>query len=109
MNAYVRPHPDGFKSYLGKNQKTGLYTVRLGWTVYETNGNGSVLYIVKNEDKIPLDVDKFKTDRPKIYAALLSEVQFQRKKQLAIDLQQSNIPSYDRQAYKKRRGFVGSS
>ena len=21
MNAYVRPHPDGFKSYLGKNQK----------------------------------------------------------------------------------------
>ncbi|MFE1726726.1 hypothetical protein ACFMI6_15125, partial [Acinetobacter baumannii] len=26
MNAYVRPHPDGFKSYLGKDQKTGLYT-----------------------------------------------------------------------------------
>lgn len=79
MNAYVRPHPDGFKSYLGKNQKTGLYIVRVGWTVYETNGNGSVLYIVKNEDTIPLDVEKFKTDRPKIYAALLSEVQFQRR------------------------------
>lgn len=30
MNAYVRPHPDGFKSYLGKDQKTGLYTVRVG-------------------------------------------------------------------------------
>lgn len=100
MNAYVRPHPDGFKSYLGKNQKTGLYIVRVGWTVYEMNGNGSVLYIVKNEDTIPLDVEKFKTDRPKIYAALLSEVQFQRKKQLAIDLQKSNIPSYDRKAYK---------
>ncbi|MCE6235585.1 hypothetical protein [Acinetobacter pittii] len=108
MNAYVRPHPDGFKSYLGKNQKTGLYIVRVGWTVYETNGNGSVLYIVKNEDTIPLDVEKFKTDRPKIYAALLSEVQFQRKKQLAIDLQQSYIPSYDRKAYKKRRGFIDS-
>ncbi|MBJ8432811.1 hypothetical protein [Acinetobacter pittii] len=108
MNAYVRPHPDGFKSYLGKNQKTGLYIVRVGWTVYETNGNGSVLYIVKNEDTIPLDVEKFKTDRPKIYAALLTEVQFQRKKQLAIDLQQSNIPSYDRKAYKKRRGFIDS-
>ncbi len=102
------PHPDGFKSYLGKNQKTGLYIVRVGWTVYETNGNGSVLYIVKNEDTIPLDVEKFKTVRPKIYAALLSEVQFQRKKQLAIDLQQSNIPSYDRKAYKKRRGFIDS-
>lgn len=61
MNAYVRPHPDGFKAYLGKNQKTGLYIVRLGWTIYETNANGSVLYLVKNEDKIPLDVDKFKT------------------------------------------------
>ncbi|AOP62576.1 hypothetical protein DU202_01408 [Acinetobacter baumannii DU202] len=55
MNAYVRPHPDGFKSYLGKDQKTGLYTVRVGWTVYETNANGSVLYIVKEESKIPLD------------------------------------------------------
>ncbi|AVN18842.1 hypothetical protein C6N19_13345 [Acinetobacter pittii] len=108
MNAYVRPHPDGFKSYLGKNQKTGLYIVRVGWTVYEMNGNGSVLYIVKNEDTIPLDVEKFKTYRPKIYAALLSEVQFQRKKQLAIDLQKSNIPSYDRKAYKKRRGFIDS-
>ncbi|MFI7968422.1 hypothetical protein ACFMKD_31205, partial [Acinetobacter baumannii] len=53
MNAYVRPHPDGFKSYLGKDQKTGLYTVRVGWTVYETNANGSVLYIVKEESKIP--------------------------------------------------------
>jgi len=105
MNAYVRPHPDGFKSYLGKNPKTGLYTVRVGWSVYETNANGSVLYVVKNEDKIPLDVEKFKTNRPKIYTALLNEVQFQRKKQLAIDLQQSNIPSYDRKVYKKRRGF----
>lgn len=102
MNAYVRPHPDGFKSYLGKDQKTGLYTVRVGWTVYETNANGSVLYIVKEESKIPLDVEKFKTDRPKIYDALLNEVQFQRRKQLAIDLQKSNIPSYDRKAYKKR-------
>lgn len=82
--------------------------LRLGWTIYETNANGSVLYLVKNEDKIPLDVDKFKTDRPKIYAALLNEVQFQRKKQLAIDLQKSNISSYDRKAYKKRRGFIGS-
>ncbi len=101
MNAYVRPHPDGFKSYLGKDQKTGLYTVRVGWTVYEINANGSVLYIVKEESKIPLDVEKFKTDRPKIYDALLNEVQFQRRKQLAIDLQKSNIPSYDRKAYKK--------
>jgi len=108
MNAYVRPHPDGFKSYLGKNLKTGLHTVRVGWTIYETNSNGSVLYIVKEDNKIPLDVDTFKTDRPKIYDALLSEVQFQRKKQLAIDLQKSNIPSYDRKAYKKHRGFTGS-
>lgn len=69
-------------------------------TVYETNANGSVLYIVKEESKIPLDVEKFKTDRPKIYDALLNEVQFQRRKQLAIDLQKSNIPSYDRKAYK---------
>lgn len=108
MTTYARPHLDGFKSYLGKNQTSGLYTVRLGWTVYETNGNGSVVYIVKNEDKILLDVEKFKTDRPKIYAALVNEVQFQHKKQLAIDLQRSNIPSYDRKAYKKRHGFIDS-
>ncbi len=29
MNAYVRPHPDGFKSYLGKDQKPLLYST--GW------------------------------------------------------------------------------
>ncbi|MDB9694063.1 hypothetical protein QWI49_17190 [Acinetobacter nosocomialis] len=108
MNAYVRPHPDGFKAYLGKDAKTGLYIVRVGWTIYETNATGSVLYIVKQESKIPLDVEKFKTDRSKIYDALLSEVQFQRKKQLAIDLQKSNISSCERKAYKKRRGFTGS-
>lgn len=108
MNAYVRPHPDGFKSYLGKDQKTGLYTVRVGWTVYEINANGSVLYIVKEESKIPLDVEKFKTDRPKIYDALLNEVQFQRRKQLAIDLQSPIFPFMIVKPTKSAAAFTGS-
>ena len=29
MNTYVRPHPDGFKSYLGKDQNRPLYST--GW------------------------------------------------------------------------------
>ena len=33
---------------------------------------------------------------------------FQRRKQLAIDLQRSHIPSHERKAYKRRMGWVGA-
>ncbi len=33
---------------------------------------------------------------------------FQRRKALAIGLQSSHIPSYERRAYKKRMGWVGA-
>ncbi|EPN9314982.1 hypothetical protein ACU4NT_003862, partial [Acinetobacter baumannii] len=43
----VKHHPDGYKSYLGRDN-TGLYSVRIGWQVYASNANGSVLYKVKD-------------------------------------------------------------
>ncbi|WP_407323704.1 hypothetical protein [Acinetobacter pittii] len=108
MNAQFKPHPEGFKAYMGHDRLTGLYSVRIGWTVYAANANCSVLYTVKGEVKTPLNVEEFKTKRPKVYTALLNEINFQRSKQLAKDLAGSHIPSYDRKAYKKKRGFTGS-
>ncbi|MDC4783589.1 hypothetical protein OHV82_18160 [Acinetobacter baumannii] len=103
-----KKHPDGYKSFLGLDRSTSLYSVRIGWTVYAANANGSVLYTVKGEVKTPLNVEEFKAKRPKVYATLMNEISFQRKKALAIALQLNNIPSYDRKAYKTKRGFTGS-
>lgn len=44
----------------------------------------------------------------KVYTALMNEISFQRKKALATALELSNIPSYDRKAYKMKHGFTGS-
>lgn len=108
MNAQFKPHPDGVKAYMGHDRLTGLYFVRIGWTIYAANANGSVLYTVKGEEKTPLNVEEFKAKRPKVYTALMNEISFQRSKQLAKDLAGSHIPSNDRKAYKKKRGFTGS-
>lgn len=103
-----KKHPDGYKSFLGLDRSTSLYSVRIGWQVYASNANGSVLYKIKGEVKTPLDVEKFKTDYPKVWGVLTQEISFQRKKQLAIKLRETNIPTYDRKAYKQKRGFTGS-
>ncbi|EMA4706919.1 hypothetical protein U3C53_003693, partial [Acinetobacter baumannii] len=86
-----KKHPDGYKSFLGRDDK-GLYSVRIGWQVYASNANGSVLYKVKGEVKTPLDVEKFKIDYPKAWNELTQEIEFQRRKQLAIKLRETNIP-----------------
>ncbi|HGX3062001.1 TPA: hypothetical protein ACNH8E_003747, partial [Acinetobacter baumannii] len=90
-----KKHPDGYKSFLGRDDK-GLYSVRIGWQVYASNANGSVLYKVKGEVKTPLDVEKFKIDYPKAWNELTQEIEFQRRKQLAIKLRETNIPFRDR-------------
>ncbi|MDC4601172.1 hypothetical protein NRA13_14145 [Acinetobacter baumannii] len=104
----VKHHPDGYKSYLGLDRSTSLYSVRIGWQVYASNANGSVLYKVKDGVKTPLNVSKFQTDYPKVWNELTQEIDFQRRKQLAIKLRETNIPTYDRKAYKQKRGFTGS-
>ncbi|CAA0261983.1 hypothetical protein [Acinetobacter baumannii] len=104
----VKHHPDGYKSYLGLDRSTSLYSVRIGWQVYASNANGSVLYKVKDGVKTPLNVAKFQTDYPKVWNELTQEIDFQRRKQLAIKLRETNIPTYDRKAYKQKRGFTGS-
>ncbi|MDC5210433.1 hypothetical protein MSC32_06820 [Acinetobacter baumannii] len=104
----LKKHPDGYKSFLGRDDQ-GLYSVRIGWQVYASNANGSVLYkINKDGVKTPLDIEKFKTDYPKVWNELTQEIDFQRRKQLAIKLRETNIPTYDRKAYKQKRGFTGS-
>ncbi|EKU67576.1 hypothetical protein ACINWC136_1705 [Acinetobacter pittii] len=55
-----------------------------------------------------MDVEKFQTDYPKVWNELTQEIDFQRRKQLAIKLRETNIPTYDRKAYKQKRGFTGS-
>ncbi|OYN75679.1 hypothetical protein, partial [Acinetobacter baumannii] len=88
-----KKHPNGYKSFLGRDDK-GLYSVRIGWQVYASNANGSVLYQVKGEVKTPLDVEKFKTEYPKVWNEITQEIDFQRRKQLAIKLRETNIPTY---------------
>lgn len=102
-----KKHPDGYKSYLGRDN-TGIYSVRIGWIVYASNANGTVLYKVKNEVRTPLDVAKFKADYPKVWEVLTQVISFHRTKQLAKDLGGSHIPSHDRKNYKRSRGFTGS-
>ncbi|MDC5082879.1 hypothetical protein NRA12_13710 [Acinetobacter baumannii] len=104
----VKHHPDGYKSYLGLDRSTSLYSVRIGWQVYASNANGSVLYKVKDGVETPLNVSKFQTEYPKVWNELTQEIDFQRRKQLAIKLRETNIPTYDRKAYKQKRGFTGS-
>ncbi|MDO7481574.1 hypothetical protein Q5X45_02065 [Acinetobacter baumannii] len=103
-----KKHPDGYKSFLGLDRSTSLYSVRIGWIVYASNANGSVLYQVKDGVKSPLNVEKFKNDYPKVWDVLTQEIDFQRRKQLAIKLRETNIPTYDRKNYKRSRGFTGS-
>lgn len=102
-----KKHPDGYMSFLGRDDK-GLYSVRIGWQVYASNANGSVLYKVKDGVKTPLNVSKFQTEYPKVWNEITQEIDFQRRKQLAIKLRETNIPTYDRKAYKQKRGFTGS-
>ncbi|MEX8152334.1 hypothetical protein [Acinetobacter baumannii] len=103
-----KKHPDGYKSFLGLDRSTSLYSVRIGWQVYASNANGSVLYEIKDGVKKPLNVEQFKAKEPKVFASLMQEIDFQRRKQLAIKLRETNIPTYDRKAYKQKRGFTGS-
>lgn len=103
-----KKHPNGYKSYLGLDRFTSLYSVRIGWQVFASNANGSVLYKVKDEVKTPLNVEKFKTEYPKVWEVLTQEIDFQRRKQLAIKLLETNISSIERNAYKQKRGFTGS-
>ncbi|MDV8152354.1 hypothetical protein R5L37_11355 [Acinetobacter pittii] len=104
----VKHHPEGYKSYLGLDRLTSLYSVRIGWTVYASNANGTVLYKVKDNVKTPLDVANFQKEYPNIWEVLTQEIRFQRSKQLAKDLGGSHIPSPDRKKYKRSRGFTGS-
>ncbi|WP_445405969.1 hypothetical protein [Acinetobacter pittii] len=106
MNNFKK-HPDGYKSYLGRDN-TGLYSVRIGWQVFASNANGTVLYKIIKEVKTPLNVEEFKKEYPKVWEVLTQEISFQRKKKLAIDLGNSHISSIERKAYKTKRGFTGS-
>ncbi|WP_349774747.1 hypothetical protein [Acinetobacter pittii] len=72
-----KKHPDGYISYLGRDN-TGIYSVRIGWTIYASNANGSVLYKIIKGVKTPLDVEKFKTEYPKAWEVLTQEISFQR-------------------------------
>ncbi|MEB6670612.1 hypothetical protein [Acinetobacter pittii] len=103
----VKHHPDGYKSYLGRDN-TGHYSVRIGWQVFVSNANGTVLYKIIKGVKTPLDVAKFQKEYPKVWEVLTQEISFQRKKKLAIDLGNSHISSIERKAYKTKRGFTGS-
>ena len=47
-------------------------------------------------------------EKPWIRISFERERKFQKRKAFAIGLQNSNIPSYERRAFKKRMGWVGA-
>ncbi len=59
---------------------------------YASNANGSVLYKVKDGVKTPLNVFRFQTSYPKVWNELTQEIDFQRRKQLAIKLRETKHP-----------------
>jgi hypothetical protein len=66
--------------------------------IYRVSKSG-VLYLIEAEEH---------AQKPWIREIFQRERKFQKRKALAIGLQISNIPSYERRAYKKRMGWVGA-
>jgi len=66
--------------------------------IYRVSKSG-YLYIIEFAEHL---------EKPWISLNFERERKFQKRKALAIGLQNSNIPSYERRAYKKRMGWTGA-
>jgi len=95
-----------FSEYLG-GFDTGHMTMRLGHTVYVEQGKDICIEDRQSGELVKITLEEH-VAKPWIRKNFERERAFQRRKALAIGLQKSHIPSYDRKAYKRRMGWVGS-
>ena len=89
-----------------KSDSNGEFRMRLGHSEYVQKnqsfyrvGKSGHLYLVEKSELVA---------KPWIQQNFDRERAFQKRKALAIGLKISNIPSYERRAYKKRMGWVGA-
>ncbi len=95
-----------FSEYLGGFEQ-GHMTMRLGYTVYVEQGKDICIEDRQTGELVKVTLEEH-VAKPWIRKNFERERAFQRRKALAIGLQKSHIPSYDRKAYKRRMGWVGS-
>ncbi|MFH7764557.1 hypothetical protein [Acinetobacter sp. BSP-28] len=93
-----------FSEYLGADEQ-GNNRMRLGHLTYVMKGQKIYIERVDGLELVTLEMH---VARPWIRSNFEKEMAFQRRKQLAIDLQRTNIPLHERRAYKKRMGWVGA-
>ncbi len=95
-----------FSEYLGGFER-GQMVMRLGNTVYVQQGKDICIEDRQTGELVKVTLEEH-VAKPWIRKNFERERIFQRRKALAIGLQKSHIPSYDRKAYKRRMGWVGS-
>ena len=93
-----------FAEFLSR-EPNGDMRMRLGHTIYVQKGFKFYAEVNGELIRIPLET---LVAKPWIQRNFEAEKIFQRRKQLAIDLQRSHIPSHERKAYKRRMGWVGA-
>lgn len=92
---------NNFREYLGRDA-FGVERIRMGQTVYAIKGHK--VYIERNGESQLITLETH-VAKPWIQRNIDAELSFQKKKQLAIALQKTYIPSYERKAYKRRMGW----
>lgn len=88
------------------SDENGEFRMRIYSSEY-IQKNGEIYRVSKSGYLYLIDFAEH-LEKPWISLNFERERNFQKRKALAIGLQNSNIPSYERRAYKKRMGWTGA-
>ena len=102
MNAQVK---NEFAEFISIDANRNI-TMRLGPSVYVQKGLD--IFWQSKSGELVLITDETHATKPWIRKNFERERAFQKRKALAIGLQSSNIPSFERKEYKRRMGWVGA-
>lgn len=94
-----------FAEYLSGYEQ-GHMTMRLGHTVYVEQGKDIFAENLKTGDLEKVTLEE-QVAKPWIRDNFERERAFQRRKALAVGLQSSHIPSYERKAFNRAKGSHG--
>lgn len=99
MNTQDRP----FSEFLGKDARSGLYFVRLGYTTYAANATCTEIFTVKDGVNTPVSQEVLASKA--WILRNMRDVVFTERRKFSEAMQRSHIPVYARKAYKHRRGL----
>lgn len=92
-----------FSEFLGKDARSGLYFVRLGYTTYAANATCTEIFTVKDGVNTPVSQEVLASKA--WILRNMRDVVFTERRKFSEAMQRSHIPVYARQAYKHRRGL----